>query len=508
MNQATPEWWLATLNKRLEDRRPHIDRMWRYYDGEHSLAFASQKFLDAFGGMFSAFADNWCDLVVDAVEERLNVEGFRLGTDTAGDDEAWRIWQANGLDAESQLAHTEALVTGEAYATAWYGPDDRLPVLTVEPSTNAIVDHDPANRRVRRAGLRRYDDDWGWTHVELFLPDRVWLFKAKSGDGTSISTKAWKPDLDAARGAVEDGNGAWIENPLGEVPMVALTNRPRLRRHRRFDIAAQSEIAQVIPLQDAVNKLVADLMVDSESHAMPQRYALGLDELPTDPVTGQPYNPYTPDKKMWLGEGDMSRAVVGQFDAGDLTRLVKAIEMVVQHIASQTRTPPHYLNASADRLSGESIKAAETGLVAKTRRKQRHFGEGWEDFVHLGLRIIGDDRGNRTDSEVIWGDPESRTESEHVDALVKKKQLGVPNQQLQEDAGYSPQQIARFAGMAAQEALAQRMGGGALTAKELADTIQSIYLGVDKVITAEEGRSILNRAGADLSGPGPQPVDV
>ncbi|MEJ1087047.1 hypothetical protein WDU99_01805 [Microbacterium sp. Mu-80] len=34
----------------------------------------------------------------------------------------------------------------------------------------------------------------------------------------------------------------------------------------------------------------------------------------------------------------------------------------------------------------------------------------------------------------------------------------------------------------------------------MAELIQKIYLGVGKVITADEARAIANRAGADLSG--------
>lgn len=454
----TPEWWLGRLHKRLTARQAKINRLWSYYDGDHPLAFASEKFLNAFGGMFHAFADNWCQIVPDAVEERLNLQGIRLGSDTAGDSVVWSMLQANGIDAESQLAHAEALISGEACLTAWYGPDPLVPVITVEPAANAIVECSPTNRRIRVAGLRTYVDEWGYTHAELFLPDAVWLFRSRSRSG-GFDGMSWVEDSAAVGGAaIVDGNGAWQPNPLGVVPMVPLSNRPRLRRHATADVAAQSEIASVIPLQDGVNKLVADLLVDSEHHAMPQRYVLGMDELPTNPQTGQPVNPFTPDKNVWMGEGDMSQAKVGQFQAGDLDGIIAAVGMLVQHIASQTRTPPHYLNASADRLSGESIKAAETGLVAKVRRKQIHFGEAWEEISRLGLRIIGDDaRASITDSEVIWGDPESRTESEHVDALVKKKQIGVPDQQLQEDAGYTPPQIARFGSMLAQQAITQRL---------------------------------------------------
>lgn len=47
-------------------------------------------------------------------------------------------------------------------------------------------------------------------------------------------------------------------------------------------------------------------------------------------------------------------------------------------------------------------------------------------------------------AETIWTDPESRSEAEHTDSLLKKMSMGVPLHQLWEDAGYSQQQIARF----------------------------------------------------------------
>ena len=122
------------------------------------------------------------------------------------------------------------------------------------------------------------------------------------------------------------------------------------------------------------------------------------------------------------------------------------------HVASISRTPPHYLNASADRLSGESIKAAETGLVAKVRRRQGQFGAGWEEVMRIAGKIAGTPLGDAQSLETIWADPESRTEAEH-DATLKKQALGVPQRQLWEDLGYTPEQIERFEAMRLDEAL-------------------------------------------------------
>lgn len=454
----SPEWWLKKLYAEIQGRRNKLNKLARYYDGEHDLAFASEKFLEAFGGLFDAFADNWCALVVDAVEQRLNIEGFRVGGAGAGADaDAWRIWQANQLDAQSQLAHTEALLSGASYVTVWYGDEEGMPEITVEHPAMAIVDLDPRRPRHRRAALRCYVDDWGYERAELFLPDGIYAFRSRSTRTDYYSpamSSTWEPDRSAELAAAGADENGFIPNPLGVVPMVELTNRPRLKPSRRLGILARSEIAQVIPIQDSVNKMIADMIVSSEAAAYPQRYATGF-EIERDPETGAAEMPFKATQRVWWMENPDGK--FGAFPTVDVSNYVKAIEMMVNHIAAITETPPHYLNASADRLSGESIKAAESGLVAKVRRKQRHFGEAWEEVMRLSGKIANLPQLEAVDSEVIWGDPESRTESQFMDSLVKKMALGVPRRQLWEDARYSPTQIARFQGWAAEDALMARL---------------------------------------------------
>jgi hypothetical protein len=453
LEPGSPQWWLRRLHNRIVYRRTDLRTLHDYYDGRHRLAFASEKFRQAFGGLFLAFADNWVQVVVDATEDRLNIGGFRVGEKLEADKDAWRIWQANELDAQSQLAHCESLICGESYGTVWVGDESDTPEITVESPSTSIVECHPKMRRQRLAGLRLWLDEWGYEHAELFLPDAVYLYKSKTQRQSDIVDTArvqWVID-ETIDTATLDVDGS-MDNPFGVVPMVPLVNRPRLAHGTRGPIWAQSEVTAVLPVQDAVNKLVADMLVASEYTAMPQRYMLGLDELPRNEA-GQEVNPYTPDKKVWLGEGDASKMKVGEFQAGDLGNYVKAIEMLINHIASITRTPPHYLSPSADRLSGESIKAAETGLVAKVKRKQRHFGEGWEEIMRLAGQLANIPNLAKAESaETIWEDPESRTEAQHVDAVVKAVSIGVPWRQAMEDLGYSPQQIDRMYEMKKEEA--------------------------------------------------------
>ena len=203
-----------------------------------------------------------------------------------------------------------------------------------------------------------------------------------------------------------------------------------------------SEIQQVIPVQDAINKILLDMLVASEFGSFRQRWVTGM-EIPRDPETSQPVEPFKAAvDRLWMSENPAVK--FGEFNQTDLAPYVKSVEMLVQHIASQTRTPPHYFYLSGQFPSGESIKSAETGLVAKARRKMRHLSESWEEVMRLAFDVDDDARAGFTEAETIWADPESRTEGEHADATLKKRALGVPLQQLWVDLGYSPQEIERF----------------------------------------------------------------
>lgn len=451
---------LRHLYAEIVRRRRTVDRAFAYYDGDHRLAFASEKFLEAFGGLFGAFADNWCETVVDAVEERLGVQGFRVGDNPKADDNAHRIWQANELDLQSQMAYTDGLVGGAFYATVWQrgesgSADEQTPEITVEPASSAIVLTHPKQPLRRTAGLRLWMDEEGYEHAELFLPDRVYLFRSQAKrTGTIIDPLRLQWTAETYPDLVKDlDESSSMANPLGAVPMVPFTNRPRLSRSRRVGWAVHSEITSVIPLQDAANKLLADMLIASEFAAYPQRWVTGWEpdeDEETDAVIAPEFRS-GPGRTWWT---ENHEAKFGAFPTVSISQYVQAIELLVQHIASISRTPPHYLRASADRLSGESLKSAETGLVAKVRRKARVWGAGWEEVMRLAGQVADIPTLAGAESmETIWRDPETRTESEHVDAVMKKQTLEVPAEQLWEELGYSPEQIARFPAMRARSSI-------------------------------------------------------
>ena len=429
-------WYIARLSKELDDRSARMTRYQDYYDCKHPMLYAGAKYRAAFGNLFAGFADNFCDLVVDAVEERLDVEGFRIGTaDSKADTDAWRIWQQNDLDAMSQIAHTDALVKGQSSVLVWSDEDEPGEVeITIQDALEMAVALDRCNRD-RVAALKRWQQDDGSTWFTLYLPDRIEKYQttAKGAASALATIKFGRYGLIPR----ETPGETWpLNNPLGVVPVVPLSNRPNLRGTGR------SEIAGVIPQQNALNKLFLDMLVAAEFAAYRQRYAVGL-ELEVDSDTGKAINPFKAGSgELWTEENPNVK--FGDFEVTDLGNYVKAIETTIQHIASTTRTPPHYLLGNSGSFpSGESLAATETGLVSKARRKQRFFGESWEEVMRLGFAVLEDPRADAPEAETIWRDPESKNEAQHTDALVKLKSLGVPDEMLWEMWGMTPQQIAR-----------------------------------------------------------------
>jgi hypothetical protein len=426
----TPGGWLAVLEPRLDAQARACQRYRDYYDGKHRLLFATAKFRQAFGGLFSELADNWCPIVVDAAVERMAVMGFRFGGDSA-DRDAWAIWQANRLDAESIQAFTEAIKCGCAYLLVSPPDGDGAPGVSVEHPQQMVAVYAKGDRSRRLAALKRWLDDDGYAYATLYLPDV--LVKWRSQKLLRQHTSGARIDWQLRR---DDPGG---RNPIGEVPVVPLENNPDMLT------GGTSDLATAIPLQDAVNKLCTDMLVASEFNAYPQRWATGL-QVPTIGETDVPDTAAllkASQGHVWISDDGNTR--FGQLAAGDLNNYVTGMETLIQHLAAQTRTPPHYLLAKMVNLSGDALKAAETGLVARVKRKHIDFSDSLEEAMRLAFRAVGDtDRAGTLDAETIWRDPESRAPGVIADSLVKKRQIGVPLEVLWEEAGYSPQQIERM----------------------------------------------------------------
>ena len=453
MAELTPgsaRWWLKELGDELSAELPLLTKKDNYYQGKHPLAFATSRFRQTFGGLFGAFSDNWCPIVVDASAERLHVEGFRFGDAEEDDEDAAKVWQANNMDAASLMAHTEAVKLGKVYVLVEPRPGSKAARITIEHPTQVIVRHNPGDRAIREAALKRWQESDGTVMATVYTPKWVYKFQSKEPlrEGLPMEVE-WVP---------REGVQAIVQNPLGVVPVVPLYNEPTLLHGGRSDLET------VMPLQDAVNKLVMDMIVASEFAAFRQRWATGIEIPETDDGRAVSERRFLSSvASVWAVEDD--GAQFGEFSASDLKNYTTAVAMLLQHMAAQTRTPIHYLLAEMVNISADAIRAAETGLVAKVRKKMKHFGEAWEEVMRLALGLPQEPG----DGETRWGDPETRSHAELADALVKAKMIGIPEEMLWERYGLSAKEIDKARTIRARE-LAQAALAGVVTPNTQGDT--------------------------------------
>lgn len=449
----SPGWWLQRLGKKILDERkdridedgetePGLDTLQKYAENKAPLPTVPGVDPDEAREWMRDARTNWASLVIDSPAERLHVDGFRFGDpdDTSdkartADKDANRIWQENSLDADADLVHYGALSQRRAFVLVERG-DDGHPVLTHETPRQVAVEHEQGSRRKLAAGLKLWRDDWtGNTRATLWTPEKIFEFITKT-DAPTFSGRAAELRGWDAFALPNQGDGSRT-NDLRAVPFGVFTNR----RNRRLSGFAEHE--DVLTVQNRINLSLIMLIAAMKYGAFRQRWASGL-EVDEDPITGQKIQPYKLDIKSLWTSGD-PETKFGEFAATDLKPYVAAVQAAVQDLAAISRTPPHYLIGAVVNVSGDALKAAETGLISKVSDRQRNFGESWEAVMRLAFRVLGDEaKAAMFTAETLWRDSESRSVAELADAAVKKSTAGVPWRQRMEDMGYTPQQISRM----------------------------------------------------------------
>jgi Phage portal protein, SPP1 Gp6-like len=450
----SPEWWVQRLWKRLQLRRPAIDFYSNYYLGDFPLPWLHPDAQVEFARLLQMCRSNFMGLVVDAQVERMNIDGFRLSnnTDGASDEDLWKIWQYNDMDAEYDKGLLEATITGNMYLLVTPNKDDeKFPHIDIEHPNQAIVEYVPGTaRRERAAGLKAWVDDWtGEVHATLYLKDGVYKFRTnpvqRVDDSNLILGTLGSIDLVAPEWFKREvSNETWpAKNPVGVVPLFESPNNPRLLTGGR------SELEDVTDIQDRIVKTVADRLMTQDFGAFHQKWISGW------PQADEAGNP-TPNINIGRDRvitTDVPEAQFGQFDSDGVKELLEATDADIKHIASRTRTPAQYLLGDMSNVNGETLAASESGLVSKVRQRMRGHSNAVEQVMRLAREMGGY---GKIDAgvvmETIWHDPEHRTKGEVMDAAVKARQgLEVPIEGTWEMVGFSQAQISRFREMRKQE---------------------------------------------------------
>lgn len=466
MNTADALKMVDRIYKRLAARRPEIDMLEQYYAGHQKLTFASDAWLKSNGARYSEFSDNWCATVTNAIGERTKLTGIKLrGDDPLVRDEAtqkrasglWDRWNMNEMDAQSSQGFLTSFNAKRSYVLVW-GDDAEI---TWEHPSNVEIEYDWMNPRKRVAALKTWVDETR-EYANLYTSDQLFKFvRPRNTVGMQNAPQSVQME--------NHGNGAWgawkarevkgepwpLKNPMGVVPIVEVPNRPMLRGE------PVSEIEAVIPKQNAVNLLWAYLFFAADYASMAARVLLGATPpmrkvmhadgttFHEEPITMQELN----ETRFAVFSGE--NAKIDQWDAAKLDVFSDAVEVLVGHIFSQTRTPPTYLisKTGMSNVNGEGLKAAEIGLVNKELEFQTFATPSGREIFRLTALALGDRKLAEEVklSTIVWKNPEIRSEAQLADALQKKRAIGYPLEYLMELDGIDPYDMARIQTMIEKE---------------------------------------------------------
>ncbi len=421
-----------------------------YYDGDQNVKLTdrTRKFLEQHGSQVK-WCENFCEPVVDILAERLVVTGFGIyakdepkkssllkrivGKKTEDVTENLHSYvkdllEQNHFDSMQDVAHTMALVKGDAFLVAYV--EDKKPCLTWNPPENFKVLYSEEKPDELALAIKRWTtsdktaqnpEGDEITRMNLYYPDRIEKYFQAGTDG---EWSRWQTEG-------EPWPAPWVDKagqPLG-IPVFQLKYKSLGRSYGR------SRLKAAIPFQDELNKQVVDLNMVMDHLGWPQRYAFGveidqgqLDSMIGDYLTG--------------GNGEI---VAGQFDAADPKGILDSIESILSRLARRCRIPLHLIT-TGNVPSGESFKAANSGIDLTAQLTQTEWGSVCENAIRMLIRlgqVYGDAPAADLDTLTIrceWEQPDYGNEKEHLDAALLKEQLGVSKDTLLTELGYDPEE--------------------------------------------------------------------
>ena len=484
---------LRSSLKELEEHKPGYVEASRYYDGTFQEPFQSllmQRILLVKDVNYKAVLSA---VPVDAVVEKLEIVDIQASDPDVTEVLQDEVWEANQM----QFVHKNAILAaekfGDAYIFLWpeYGDEEQY---VDETGTNLAADQS-APVQVVTGVVASYQSP---LKVRVFYDELNMSLKThavkRMRTGKGKQECAW---LYLADGTIEryetPENKCGIEdfvyvedvdNPVGEIPFIHLRNdMPYGKPLHRKAYGPQNQLT----------KLIANEMSGSDFNAFPQRYALAKTRATSggDDIDWSGSDDTVPDtnggdnvvSKLTSGPGriwDLSGFdSVGQFASADVEQYLKPMERAVQLMAVATGTPVYYFTADSvggGALSGESIRQRDARLNTKTEWHQQHLDAGFEEMLELAYYIIYDSEAEADDVSINikWKPIEYVPESEKLDLIAKKVELGIPIEVAFAEAGYD-------------EATVKMWTGGKPNEQELArriDMLGSLGAAMEKLGTA------------------------
>jgi hypothetical protein len=224
--------------------------------------------------------------------------------------------------------------------------------------------------------------------------------------------------------ATFDGGVEQLTNPFdGRVPVVELANRQRLIKR------PQSDLVDIAPLQDAHDKILADLIIAASFGAVPVRTATGL--VYKTNAAGRPVNDagdeITPfdvrADRVWISPNDKTK--FDTLEGSSLEGFIKARDTILATARSLSRVPLHYFDmGGTSGVSSETLKALEAPLTRWVGGTTNRLSPGWARTIRFALALDPKLAGQPVITR--WADTETKSIGQMGDFASKAKDMGVP----------------------------------------------------------------------------------
>ncbi len=367
----------------------------KYYEGEHRLKLTAEMkaMMQIADGNFDRYNDNYCAMVVDAMADRLTVDHMEVSspqaaapipeTDATAPKEKvvdpaqdWvdKLLKHNRFDALQLDVRESALRDGETFVMMEYNVTTKQMEFFHNDAWNGdngvmvVMD----SRKVTILAGAKVMLDGDKTLVNIYYPNETFHYSAEKG-ATEL-TLIPAPD------------GKKNPEPTtrdGKIPGV-----PIIRFGRKKN--STSELVNVIPLQDSLNRTLVSMVMSAELTAFSVMFAVGWK--PPQAITpgmiyhaqltnaeGQPVVPADEEEARRM-VAMLNAFKLERIDGGSLDQLIKQAEFIINQIEKVTSTPVDLGNGGQ---SGEALKQLDVRLQGKIEGAQVRFGNSYEDLVKL-----------------------------------------------------------------------------------------------------------------------------
>jgi hypothetical protein len=407
----------------LRDRTAVYQQFTDYDRGFHPVMFSSRKFRRFYAEVLRRYRLNLCRPVIDAVAERLTIEGWE-------GDQAQDWWQTHGVSLMNRV-HRPALRNGDAYVLVWpdrdmNGGTDQYRAHRLLPNETSVIYSDDTEmpEYALKIWTEELDRQRFRQRLNIYYYDRVERYVRQGTEQINYDFAGYAPYTDDEAGEVIEYGGLIRE--LGQDKLLPVVH---FAASRDLTPYGTSMLEDVVPIQDALNKHAIDILVTSESVAMPVRALLGFEVLENaDGTTNAP--DYDPRLDHFLTiPGEAVKLV--QLDPASMDGLIKAKQEAITDIATVAGIHQSRLRDAGSIPSGEALRVVERPLVSQVRNLQQDFTEPWTDVA----RLLG------LDGQPIWADPVQMDTTEQWTLVQQKIDAGWPARQAYIESGLAPEVV-------------------------------------------------------------------